>query len=392
MGVTMTIVVFGDYISDLYIYGKVERISPESPIPIFQETRREYRDGGAGNVCANLRALGNNPDFYTNCRNHPIKTRYVCDNHILFRSDEEKYHPKEKPFSVNLSGVRYCVLSDYNKGYLHNSQQLVDHCISQGCKVIVDPKKPLDNYKNSTIIKMNAKEYEDYGLGLSPKEIRRKFNIESLIITHGKEGVLISSDVYEGIISATEHQVSDVTGAGDVFIAAMTHYLNKNYSLYYSCLRACRLASISVTKFGTYVLTEDDIASIDEKVVFTNGCFDIIHKGHIEYLKKSKALGKKLIVGLNSDDSIKRLKGQCRPINSQDDRKAVLESLDCIDEVIIFDEDTPYNLIKKIQPDIITKGGDYMPSNVVGNDLARVIIIPFVEGYSTTNILEKINV
>jgi len=207
----------------------------------------------------------------------------------------------------------------------------------------------------------------------------------------GKKGVYISSNDHEELISATEHQVSDVTGAGDVFIAAMTHYLDKNYLLYESCVRACKLASLSVTKFGTYVLTEDDIASIEERIVFTNGCFDILHKGHIEYLKKSKALGKKLIVGLNSDESIRRLKGLCRPINSQEDRKEVLESIGYIDQVIIFDEDTPYELIKKIKPDIITKGGDYMPSTVVGNDLAKVVIIPFVDGYSTTDILEKIN-
>ena len=387
----MTIAVFGDYISDVYVYGKVERISPESPIPIFQEINREFRDGGAGNVCANLVALGNNPISDINIKNVPVKTRYVCDNHIVFRSDNERYLANEIPFDVDLSGIKYCILSDYNKGYLHNSQQLIDHCISYGCQVVVDPKKSLDNYKNSSIIKMNLKEFQEYSFGLSTKDLREKFNIGALVITLGKKGVYISSNDHEELISATEHQVSDVTGAGDVFIAAMTHYLNKNYLLREACVRACKLASLSVTKFGTYVLTEDDIASIEERIVFTNGCFDILHKGHIEYLKKSKALGKKLIVGLNSDKSIRRLKGFNRPINSQEDRKTVLESIGCIDQVIIFDEDTPYELIRKIKPDIITKGGDYMPSTVVGNDLAKVVIIPFVDGYSTTDILEKIN-
>jgi rfaE bifunctional protein nucleotidyltransferase chain/domain len=123
-------------------------------------------------------------------------------------------------------------------------------------------------------------------------------------------------------------------------------------------------------------------------LVFTNGCFDVLHRGHIEYLKESRKLGDRLVVGLNSDVSVKRLKGISRPINNQEDRKAILMALRCVDEVIIFDEYTPYELIKKIQPDIITKGGDYKPENVVGNDLAKIIIISFVPGYSTTKLID----
>jgi rfaE bifunctional protein nucleotidyltransferase chain/domain len=125
-------------------------------------------------------------------------------------------------------------------------------------------------------------------------------------------------------------------------------------------------------------------------IVFTNGCFDILHRGHIEYLKESKKLGTRLIVGLNSDSSVRRIKGAKRPINNQSDRKFFLEELRCVDEVIIFEEDTPYELIKRIRPDIITKGGDYKVEEVVGHDLARTIIIPFVEGYSSTKILERL--
>jgi D-beta-D-heptose 7-phosphate kinase/D-beta-D-heptose 1-phosphate adenosyltransferase len=123
-------------------------------------------------------------------------------------------------------------------------------------------------------------------------------------------------------------------------------------------------------------------------IVFTNGCFDILHRGHIEYLKQSKALGTFLIVGINSDESVKRLKGESRPINNQMDRKLVLEELRCVDKVIIFEEDTPYELIKKLAPDIITKGGDYKVEDVVGHDLVRTIIIPYLEGYSTSSFLQ----
>ena len=125
-------------------------------------------------------------------------------------------------------------------------------------------------------------------------------------------------------------------------------------------------------------------------IVFTNGCFDILHRGHIEYLKKSRLLGTYLIVAINSDDSVRRLKGDGRPVNNQWDRKFCLEELRCVDEVIIFEEDTPYELIKKISPDIITKGGDYIVEEVVGHDLAKTIIIPFVEGYSTTRTINKV--
>jgi len=124
--------------------------------------------------------------------------------------------------------------------------------------------------------------------------------------------------------------------------------------------------------------------------VFTNGCFDILHKGHVEYLQRSRALGDYLIVGLNSDDSVRRLKGDSRPINPQEDRKYVLEALSCVDEIIIFDEDTPLRLIKELKPDIITKGGDYEKEDVVGRNLARVVIFPYLSGYSTTETLHAI--
>jgi len=126
-------------------------------------------------------------------------------------------------------------------------------------------------------------------------------------------------------------------------------------------------------------------------IVFTNGCFDVLHRGHIDYLEKSKKLGTKLIIGLNSDASVRRLKIG-RPINTQEDRKSVLLSLRCVDEVIIFDDDTPFNLIQSLEPDIITKGGDYKVSEVVGSDIVpQTVIIPLLSGYSTTNILKKMS-
>jgi len=125
-------------------------------------------------------------------------------------------------------------------------------------------------------------------------------------------------------------------------------------------------------------------------VVFTNGCFDILHRGHVKYLKATKELGDYLIVGVNSDSSVKRLKGLDRPVNKQEDRVAVLQAIKYVDEVIVFDEDTPYRLIKEVKPDIITKGGDYTQDNVVGNDIAKVVILPYIQGYSTTGLVNAV--
>jgi len=385
------IIVIGDYIVDQYIYGSYDRISPESPIPVFKQYNTETRDGGAGNVVNNLKALGNEVTFFRNEEVNSIKTRYVVDNHIVFRADNETYY---SPDEINMEipeSVKYAILSDYNKGFLEESKAIIEALRKQKIIVIVDPKKHISNYENAHIVKFNRKEFREYTGLYSLEEcekIHEEYNIHTIIVTMGGEGVFVSdrvSGIFE--IRTDEHKVSDVTGAGDIFTAALTHFLNKESTLLDAVKKANILASSSVTKFGTTVLTEDDICKT--KTVFTNGCFDILHKGHVEYLKKSKELGAKLIVGLNSDKSVKKLKGNDRPINNEQDRKAVLEALDCVDEVFIFDEDTPYELIKSIRPDIITKGGDYTPEEVIGNDLTTVVIIPLVDGYSTTKVVKK---
>jgi D-beta-D-heptose 7-phosphate kinase/D-beta-D-heptose 1-phosphate adenosyltransferase len=385
----MTIAVIGDYILDEYIIGKVERISPESPIPIFKEVSYEYREGGSGNVVANLHALRAIVDHYFDSTNHAIKKRYVCDNHLVFRSDNEQYTINDNVDYLDLTGVKYCILSDYNKGYLHYTRRIITRCKSFGCKVIVDPKKRLESYIDADIVKLNQKELVDYTDGESPVDLLYKYKLGAIVVTRGKDGVSVyTKNGLTTHIKGDEHSVSDVTGAGDVFIAGMTYYLSLGDDLVTACTKANKLAGLSVTKFGTYVLTQDDIRRV--KTVFTNGCFDILHRGHIELLKESKKLGGRLVVGLNSDESVRRLKGNDRPVNNQEDRKALLESLEWVDEVVIFDEDTPRRVIENLRPDIITKGGDYITETVVGNDLAEVVIIPLVGNLSTTSIIEKL--
>lgn len=384
----MTIAVIGDYILDQYIHGKVERISPESPNPIFAEMWHEHRDGGSGNVVANLRAFDIRVDHYYDTVYHAIKKRYVCDNHLMFRSDNEQYLINDK-IDFDLTGVEYCILSDYNKGYLHYTHRIIDRCKSFGCKVIVDPKKRLENYIGADIVKLNKKELVDYTDGESPVDLLYKYKLGAIVVTRGKDGVSVyTKNGLTTHIKGDEHSVSDVTGAGDVFIASMTYYLSLGDDLVTACRKANKLAGLSVTKFGTYVLTSDNIRQV--KTVFTNGCFDILHRGHIELLRESKKLGGRLVVGLNSDESVRRLKGNDRPVNNQEERKALLESLEWVDEVVIFDEDTPRRVIENLRPDIITKGGDYTTKTVVGNDLAEVVIIPLVGNLSTTSIIEKL--
>jgi D-beta-D-heptose 7-phosphate kinase/D-beta-D-heptose 1-phosphate adenosyltransferase len=389
----MKIGLIGDHIVDNYIYGKMNRFSPESPIPIFDIIDGEVRPGGASNVNNNLLKLGAYVDYFYDDVNYCIKKRYVCDGHIIFRCDEDKISTADTSGVEFPEETEYVILSDYNKGILRDSQKIINRLKKQGKIVIVDPKKSLVNYEGADIIKLNESEYQRFSMVDGGYQDTRKFyNIGTIVITRGKKGPIIvdENDVYQ--LEGINKEVADVTGAGDVFIAAMTYYLAKGEHIQEACDKANKLASLSVGHFGTYTLTEDDIRTIEKKVVFTNGCFDIIHRGHIDYLQKSKKLGSKLIVGLNSDESVARLKGTVRPHNKQEDRKKVLEALDCVDEVIIFNGDTPYELIKDLKPDIITKGGDYKTiEEVVGNDLAEVIIIPFTEGYSTTKTLERLN-
>jgi D-beta-D-heptose 7-phosphate kinase / D-beta-D-heptose 1-phosphate adenosyltransferase len=379
----------GDMIKDIYIYGECNRISPESPIPVFEHHRTVVTDGGSGNVAKNLRSLGIEVEHH-HSKQISEKTRYVVGNQIVFRSDRDLVSDIAITDVVFSREVRYAILSDYNKGFLAGSRTLIANLNSRGIKTIVDVKKTIENYQNAFIVKMNEKEYTTYCNNRTLNDLREQYGIENIIVTLGAKGCLVATPDGQAAIETEQHQVSDVTGAGDVFISVLAYFINIGESVLKSAEYATKLASLSVTKFGTYNITLEDLRKVKPRVVFTNGCFDLLHRGHVEYLKKSKELGDKLIVGINSDRSVKRLKGADRPLTRQEDRKELLENLKFVDEVIIFDEDTPYKLIQELRPDIITKGGDYKSvDQVVGNDLAEVVLIPFVDGYSTTNIIDR---
>lgn len=381
----------GDNIIDEYIHCECNRISPEWPLPVYNELYKKIKKGGSKNVENNLIALGASVNHYC-CPDEyaSIKKRYIVNDKIVFRCDNDKIFNNKKIFYEFDNDIEYVILSDYNKGYLNNVVDIIKNLKNK--KIIVDSKRHISNYRNCFLLKMNEKEFKEYtDNNLSLKELRSTYNINIIIVTLGSKGCIISYENKTEYIDTIIHNVSDVTGAGDIFISVITYYLACGYNIYESALKAVKLASLSVTKFGTYTLTKEDIKSIEEVIVFTNGCFDILHRGHIEYLKKSKQLGTKLIIGLNSDESVKKLKGENRPINNQEDRKILLESLDFVDEVIIFNEDTPYELIKKIKPNILTKGSDYLNKEVIGSDIVeQVVLLPYIKNYSSSTYIERI--
>ena len=377
----MKVLVIGDVIIDKYIYGTSERLSPEAPVPVVKHLHEVETLGGAGLVYENLKSLGVNVTLMESDHGYrSVKTRVICDGHYVTRIDNDKRASGNAVLadvlSNDFSQYEYVILSDYDKGVLDNAKEIIAHINTFGCKVLVDPKRPASYYEGAWLIKPNMLEESQYGFG------QHHWN---WIVTDAKGPVRARINKVMYTVEPEQVEVSDVTGAGDCFLAAFVYGLTKGYE-HKRCLElAVKGATEAVKHVGTHTLTVSDL---EERIVFTNGCFDILHTGHFELLAEAKSLGGKLIVGINSDDSVRRFKGPKRPINNVNNRKKQLELLPWVDEVIVFDEDTPYRLIKEVVPHVIVKGGDYTVEQVVGHDLADVHLVPTVEGYSTTQIIE----
>jgi D-beta-D-heptose 7-phosphate kinase/D-beta-D-heptose 1-phosphate adenosyltransferase len=376
----MKVLVIGDVIIDRYIYGTASRLSPEAPVPVVRHQTTFDRNGGAGNLYENLRSLGVDVELLDLSHPKCIKTRVFCDGHYITRIDQDYLTDGltilETIEAMNFSQYEYVVLSDYAKGVLFESKKIIEHINTFGCKIIVDPKQPASYYEGAWLVKPNMKENTEYGFSSWSS---------NWIVTDAKGPVRARIDKTNYTVYPEQVDVNDVTGAGDCFLAAFVYALTLGKD-YQTCLNtAVKGATESVKHVGTYVLKPRDL---NEVVVFTNGVFDILHKGHFELLKEARSLGTKLVVGINSDASVKRLKGESRPINNERSRLEQLEALPWVDEVFVFQDDTPYELIKKLKPALIVKGGDYTVDTVVGHDLAPVHIVSTVEGYSTTRIIE----
>lgn len=408
--------VYGDSMLDSWVYGAVDRVSPEAPVVILKETYKRHSAGGAANVSENLVNLKNNVTLYSaaatdhagNILDSLLRSYKVFDNshtvttekirmvdisgkHIMRLDREESYLKNSivDKLIAEVDKTDILIISDYAKGTVKEDTvaKLKSHCAN----ILVDPKQHPSYYKDAWLVKPNINEFESWVGEFTYEKaflLMQEYHWHWLVVTAGANGLYVFKSTGESKhFKESVREVADVTGAGDIVIAVLAHCLNQGLDVYKSAEIACYAAARSVEKQGATLVTLNDLI---KGIVFTNGCFDILHLGHLKLLEAAKAKGQKLIVGINSDASIKRLKGNARPINSQEKRKAQLTALPWVDEVIVFDEDTPIALIKKLNPDLIVKGGDYNTETVVGNHLAQVYIFPIVNDFSTTSIIEAI--
>ncbi len=367
------------------------------------------------------------------------KLRILSRHQQLLRMDfEETFYDQDsseliKLYEDNIKTVGAVILSDYGKGTLACIDKLIAIAIKYRIPVFVDPKThDFARYAGATMITPNYGEFEaaagkcvnEEDMVAKGRALMQKHHIESLLITRGEKGMtLLNQQDPEVHLPAREREVYDVTGAGDTVIAVMAAAIaagaNKHDAMMFSNIAAGivvgKLGAATVSlpelmmviqtgrRVDTGVMNETQLMLAvhearvrGEKIVMTNGCFDILHVGHIAYLKQAKALGDRLIIAVNDDQSVKKLKGPGRPINNVDQRMVVLSSLETVDWVVPFSEDTPARLICKVLPDVLVKGGDYKVEQVAGHEAVlansgEVKILTFVDDVSTTNMINKIN-
>jgi D-beta-D-heptose 7-phosphate kinase/D-beta-D-heptose 1-phosphate adenosyltransferase len=372
-------------------------------------------------------------------RNTSKKSRIIAAQQQVIRYDKESTEDIntqiQEQIIVNfqnaLAQYDILLLSDYGKGVLTDTltQTLISLARDMGKKVLVDPKgSDYNKYQGATLLTPNKKEaieaskveiVDEATLLKAITTLKEQCDLEVSLITLSEEGIAIYDETLR-THPTVAREVFDVTGAGDTVIASLGFALASGYNIDEAVKFSNLAAGVVVGKIGSATATLDEIIeyesslnkstshyhikTLDEitrlsaelkkrgkKVVFTNGCFDILHVGHVKYLEEAKSYGDVLILGLNSDASVRRLKGASRPVNTQEDRAYILAALEAVDYVVIFDEDTPYELIKAVQPHILVKGGDYEGKEVVGQDIADELrLVQFVDGKSTTKIIERI--
>ncbi len=467
-----TVLVLGDVMLDRFIYGAVDRISPEAPVPVIAVERETAMLGGAGNVARNVAALGGKAVLIgligddeagraltamiaqeagiearlvtDTARRTTEKVRYISGSHQMLRVDREDRGPAEAAtllaaFNQRLAAADVVVLSDYAKGVLTPQvvRAAIDAARAAGKPVIVDPKsRDFARYDGATLIKPNRKEAaEATGITDASDEASEEAGaailamaptLQAALVTRGGAGMTLSVRRRAALgimISAVE--VFDVSGAGDTVAATLALAVAAGAPLALAARLANLAAGLVVAKLGTDVVTayeltalahsdagapgEVKIADLDQaraivagwrarglKVGFTNGCFDLLHPGHVSLLDQSKAACDRLIVGLNTDASVSKLKGPTRPVQKEAGRATVLASLSSVDLVVLFDEDTPLTLIEAFRPDVLVKGADYTVETVVGSDVVlgyggKVLLADLKAGQSTTALIGRMN-
>ena len=386
-----------------------------------------------------LRVAGIETNFLVSSTKPTItKLRVISRHQQLLRMDfEDKFDSSDSLALVNkarnlISQTNVLVLSDYAKGSLQDCQALIRFAREAGVPVLVDPKgQDFSRYRGATMLTPNFHEFEAVvGKCSSERELVEKgatlisdLELQALLVTRGEQGMtLLRPDHPELHLPARGHEVFDVTGAGDTVIATLAAAMAAGLPMPEATALANLAAGIVVGKLGTAavsapelrraiiaeqgaqrgVVTEEqlllaieDARASGERLVFTNGCFDIIHAGHVGYLEEARKQGDRLIVAVNSDASIRQLKGSGRPINPLDRRMAVLAGLEAVDWVVPFSEDTPERLLRRVKPDVLVKGGDYREDQVVGGNIVKayggtVKVLSFFDNCSTTSIVNKI--
>ena len=466
------VLVLGDVMLDRFVYGSVERTSPEAPVPVMALERTSTIPGGAANVARNVAALGGrvvligvvgedeaatelrkqlsevaslrahliaDPSRPTTC-----KTRYIADRQQVLRADVEVATPLAEPmaqemlaqYRAALAEVDIVILSDYGKGALSDSvtTRAIAAATAAGKPLLVDPKsRSFLKYKGATVLTPNKQELKsacghdcstDEQVVAAARQILAQGICATVVVTRGKEGMsIIQSEGSPLHIRTVASEVYDVTGAGDTAVAAMAVGLASGADISNVARLANVAAGIVVGKYGTATATPDEIlarlnsaqdAGVSQgsftlervqllvtrwrrlglRVAFTNGCFDVLHPGHVSLLNEAKRSADRVIVGLNSDESVRRLKGAGRPIQDAGTRAMVLNALKAVDGVVIFEQDTPLALINALEPDVLVKGADYVVDTVVGADVVlrrggRVVLAELVPAYSTTETIRR---
>tara|TARA_B110000008_G_scaffold279621_1_gene327541 strand:+ start:5510 stop:6934 length:1425 start_codon:yes stop_codon:yes gene_type:complete len=367
------------------------------------------------------------------------KSRIIVEQQQVVRFDKEisnEIHENSKlaiieTFESIINRYDIVLISDYDKGVLTQdlTQSLISIANKNKIKLIADPKGlDYSKYTGAYLLTPNKKEASEAtkinitdndSLTKALQNLKNQCMLNVSLITLSEQGVAIFDDKLR-IYPTVAREVFDVTGAGDTILASLGFALSLNKSVDEAVKFANLASGVVVGKIGSATATINEIISYESsinksnseehiknwdeivaiinelkhtncKIIFTNGCFDILHVGHIKYLEKAKSFGDVLILGLNSDNSIKRIKGDNRPINSEKDRAYILASLEVVDYLVIFDQDTPYELIQLIKPDVLVKGGDYEGKDVVGQDIAKELkIVKLINGKSTTKTIEKI--
>ncbi len=463
------IAVIGDIMLDRFIWGDVNRISPEAPVPVVHVRNETYAPGGAGNTAANVASLGGTPlliglagrdtagdILLSQLKKHNIDTKNILQikglkttekirivglGQQLARIDyEQGIRPDKKTtdtllarFRQMLKSLDAVIISDYTKGAVSRrlATNIISLCIKNKKPVIADPKPAsIGFYKSATLVTPNSSEATKITgiVGGTDSAVKKKAGSISkalgtnVLITRGKKGMLLfNKDGTAASFQTRAREVYDVSGAGDTVVAVLGLCLASGTGLEKACMLANYAAGIAVGKLGTSSVSLTEMASvinktnlktrsIDElnaivrrlrqnnrKVVWTNGCFDLLHVGHIRYLREAKSLGDVLIIGVNSDSSVRKLKGKKRPIISEKERTEILSSLEFVDYLLIYDDETATRFLKELRPDFFVKGGDYtMESLDKGERKAvesyggKIVLIPPIRDRSTTNVIKRI--